>query len=559
VVVGSGLSTAHQLPASGEVVIGRAPECDVSIDDPSLSRRHAILRVGETLTLEDLGSSNGTRLRGKALSAGVPEPVAVGEAMELGTTLVLVQRGASGGSTLRLWPHGYFEGRLEEECLRAGRTEGEFVVLRVRHAPGARGVVDALGALLRPDDVAGFYAPGELEALLFEAAREDAEDLARRLVEAAPDLDVKVGWAAYPEDGVSPYELAAIASARAQGRPERAADAAAVVDAAEGPMQAVLRLAERVALGGISVLILGETGVGKEVMAERIHRKSPRADKPFVRLNCAALSESLLESELFGHEKGSFTGAAATKPGLLETADGGTVLLDEVGELPLAVQVKLLRVLEDRQVLRVGGVKPRAIDVRFIAATNRDLELESARGAFRQDLYFRINGVTIVIPPLRERPAEIERLARQFAQEAAGDLGIPTPTISPEALALLRSYSWPGNIRELRNFIERAVLLCGRGQILPQDLPAEKMAATLGHRVAPGVPSRPLPAPSASGGPAVPAEDAGDRRQKILDALSQSAGNQTEAARLLGVSRRTLSTWLNQYRIARPRKGVPAG
>src|SRR6185503_6105666 len=175
------------------------------------------------------------------------------------------------------------------------------------------------------------------------------------------------------------------------------------------------RLVERIARGTINVLILGETGAGKEVLAERVQRLSPRARWPFLRLNCAALSETLLESELFGHERGAFTGAVTAKPGLLETAEGGTVFLDEAGELPMSIQVKLLRVIEERQVLRVGGLKPRPIDVRFIAATNRDLEVEVARGAFRQDLFFRLNGVTLVVPPLRDRVSEIEALARLFA------------------------------------------------------------------------------------------------------------------------------------------------
>ena len=188
-------------------------------------------------------------------------------------------------------------------------------------------------------------------------------------------------------------------------------------------MQRVHALAERAAAGTINVLITGETGVGKELLAETVHRASPRRDGPFVCLNCAALSETLLESELFGHERGAFTGAVEAKPGLLETADGGTLFLDEVGELPLATQAKLLRVIETREVTRLGSVRPRRIDVRFIAATNRDLEAEVGRGAFRQDLYFRLAGITLTIPPLRERVDEIRQLAELFARQICRELG----------------------------------------------------------------------------------------------------------------------------------------
>jgi transcriptional regulator with GAF, ATPase, and Fis domain len=338
---------------------------------------------------------------------------------------------------------------------------------------------------------------------------------------------------------------------------------------------------ERIAAGTISVVVLGETGVGKEVVAETIHRLSPRADRPFLRLNCAALSESLLESELFGHERGAFTGAAAPKPGLLETADGGTVLLDEVGELPIALQAKLLRVIEQRQVLRVGGLRPRAIDVRFVAATNRDLEQEVIRGNFRQDLFFRLNGVMLVIPPLRERVVEIEPLAREFIREVCRkDKRRPEPVLSVAALDLMERYGWPGNIRELRNVVERAVLLCAEGVIGVEHLPVEKMRASLAPqpKPSPRVASRseaqstareldklafnpaeafatPLGAGGEPSGPNIRAEMAVIERMRILEALDHTAGNQTQAARLLGMSRRTLVNRLNDYGIIRPRKG----
>jgi DNA-binding NtrC family response regulator len=304
--------------------------------------------------------------------------------------------------------------------------------------------------------------------------------------------------------------------------------------------------------------------VGKEVIARTIHEQSPRSKARLVAINCAALSEALLESELFGHERGAFTGAVSAKIGLLEAAGGGTVFLDEAGEMPLAFQAKLLRVLDQREVFRVGSTEPRPIDVRFIAATNRDLVGEIARGRFRQDLFFRLNGITLAIPPLRERVEEIVPLARLFVAKAARQAArVPAPRISDEALALLRSYEWPGNVRELRNVIDRAVLLCMGDEIRAEHLPGEKMVPLL-----PARPSR-LPArsddelehadvPTASrlllpDSPSTPAAAVAERN-RILAALDECAGNQTHAARLLGISRGTLIARIQQYDIRRPRK-----
>jgi transcriptional regulator with PAS, ATPase and Fis domain len=326
-----------------------------------------------------------------------------------------------------------------------------------------------------------------------------------------------------------------------------------------------------VAPGEIGVLILGDTGVGKEVMAEELHRLSPRRDKPFLRLNCAALSESLLESELFGHERGAFTGAHQTKAGLLETAQGGTVFLDEIGELPMNMQVKLLRVLEERQVWRVGGVKPRAIDVRFVAATNRNLEEEVAKRRFREDLFFRLNGVTLAVPPLRDRPEEIEDLAHEFIEQISAQLGrTSVPTLGPGVLELMLNYTWPGNIRELRNAIERAVLLAGNGPLQREHFPVEKMSATVSTPLSqpPLVMQREgaivgketlIPPPAETGESASLGERLRQQvkeveRQHIIDALTRCGGNQTRAAKELGISRRTLISRLEEYNIPRPLK-----
>jgi two-component system response regulator AtoC len=275
-----------------------------------------------------------------------------------------------------------------------------------------------------------------------------------------------------------------------------------------------------------------------------------------MKINCAALTASLLEAELFGYERGAFTGAAQAKPGLIEAADGGTVFLDEVGELPLLLQAKLLRTLEDGALQRLGAVRPRPVDVRFVAATNRDLEAEVRAGAFRRDLYFRLAGVSITIPPLRERAAEIGELASVFVAQACHRSGlVVAPRLAPEALALLEQHPWPGNLRELRNVLERAVLLCDGVAITPADLPPE-VARPLEARAPPSTGRPPPPgedrAPTPAERPLRHAMEAMER-QRIVDALERCGGNQTRAAELLGMPRRTLTKRLGQYDVPRPR------
>jgi two-component system response regulator AtoC len=316
-------------------------------------------------------------------------------------------------------------------------------------------------------------------------------------------------------------------------------------------MQALYALVDRIAAGNINVFVVGETGAGKELVAERLHQQSRRRAKPFLKFNCAAVAESLLEAELFGYERGAFTGAAQAKPGLLEVASGGTFFLDEIGEMPLPLQAKLLRAIESQQVLRVGGLSPRAIDVRFVAATNRNVESLVREGGFREDLFFRLNGALVTVPPLRERVSEIPLLARAFIAASCEDLARrPVPTLSPEALRMLEQYEWPGNVRELKNFVERAVLVAPGDQLLPEHFPVQRMASTLPlRRVAPEASA---PPPDTQRSPRAPAT--GSERDHILAVLSQFGGNQSRAAKALGISRTTLVTRLNDYGVPRPRK-----
>ena len=298
-----------------------------------------------------------------------------------------------------------------------------------------------------------------------------------------------------------------------------------LLQAADPVMDRVLGTARKAADSEISVLILGESGVGKEVLAQQIHRWSARAKGPFVPVNCSALSESLLESELFGHEKGAFTGASGRHRGKIELADGGTLFLDEIGDTSLAFQAKLLRVLQEQTFERVGGETPLKVDVRYLAATNKDLKAKIAEGTFREDLYYRLNVVTLTVPPLRERTAEIPDLARRFLRERPLD---------DEALALLKAYSWPGNIRELRNVLERARVLADEDTVSAADLPPELVESVEG-------------APEAGYHAQVDAA----RRRILEEALASNEGNQTRAAEALGLQRSYLARLLKKLDVKR--------
>ena len=333
--------------------------------------------------------------------------------------------------------------------------------------------------------------------------------------------------------GLGPFSVVLVPERGATVAP---APSSLVVDDPNPPQPPALLVS--VARSPLTVLIRGESGSGKEVLAETLHRLSARTG-PFLRLNCATFHSELLESELFGHERGAFTGAVATKTGLLEVATGGTVFLDEIGELPTTLQARLLRAIESREVMRVGGTKPVAIDARFIAATNRDLQAEIGKGNFRLDLYYRLAVVTLTVPPLRSRPARIVRIAQELAAGAAKAAGRPAPRIAPSAVAQLQAHSWPGNVRELRNVIERALLLAADGEIGAEHI----------------ILDTPMPTPTTPRAVAAAQTDgpASVEKARIIDALDKCAGNQTRAAKLLGMSRATLATKLAIHGIPRPR------
>ncbi|MBX3207740.1 MAG: sigma 54-interacting transcriptional regulator [Labilithrix sp.] len=429
------------LPEKSQFIVGRSSDCDVSIPDGAVSRRHLRVHVGTELAIEDVGSANGTTYDAKPLRPYERTVIELGHPVSLGGATLFIHAA-----------HG--------------------IVAPGRPSPAKRGSVVPAGEVVR-----------------------DAK--LRRIYDLLPTI-------------------------------------------APSPL---------------SVLVLGETGVGKEVFADAIHRASARAAGPFLKLNCAALPESILEGELFGYERGAFSGAVTARPGLFEAANDGTVFLDEIGELTLPTQAKLLRVLESGEVLRLGSRSPLHVDVRFVAATNKDLAALVASGAFRADLFYRLEGVRVEIPPLRDRADDIIALAEFFVARLASRMNLAAPSLSAGARELLRDYAWPGNVRELRNVVERAVVMNPRVPELDES-----------HLVTYGVTTRPTLAPdsgvqTASRLAAVTPETDDLQsaletleRRAIVEALEKTGGNQSAAARMLNMGRHALIGRLETYGISRPRK-----
>ena len=415
------------LPTEGNLIVGRGSHADLALEEESISRKHARIVGGRPPRLEDIGSTNGTRVQGRELAVGTRAPLELGTIVEFGDVIGVVRAREFNDSSV---------------IPRGDRAHAE---------------------------------PSAEEVVLSVAVR------------ALYDL------------------LPVVAPSR------------------------------------LPILLLGDTGVGKEVFARAVHRASGRGDGPFVRLNCAALPEHLQEAELFGYEKGAFTGATNAKAGLVEAAHKGTLFLDEIGEMPLPMQAKLLRVIEQSEVLRLGSVKTKPVDVRYVTATHRDLSAMVEERTFREDLYYRINGVKFRIPPLRSRTEEIIPLAQRFADLAAG----APVTISPEAQGLLLEYRWPGNIRELKNAVERAVLLSRGGRIEARHFELESASPTRTSKTS---------AATEDLQPREVGDAASSDRARIDAALAQAGGNQTRAAKMLGISRSTLLRRLDEYGNSRPRK-----
>jgi len=407
--------------------------------------------------------------------------------------------------------------------------EGGDVVVTALRMPGLTGM-DVLRHVTRTTPgvpVVVLTAYGTVEGAV-DAVRSGASDFLMKPVEI-PRLRAAV-FKAVKERGLR-REL--------EGLREEAGRAVGVegIVGSSRPMEEVLRKIRLVAPTRMNVLITGESGTGKELVARAIHALSPRNGRPFLPLNCAAIPETLLESELFGHEKGAFTGATAARPGKLESAEGGTLFLDEVGDVPLAIQAKLLRAIEQKEVLRVGSSQVLKVDVRILAATNQDLKKLVEAKTFREDLYYRLNVFGIVVPPLRERREDIPKLAGHFLELLAAESSTPPKKLAPGALKALLEYRWPGNVRQLRNALETAVLVRGGDVIELQDLPGEVTQGVL-------PPASPAPI-------ALPASRTLTEIEKdaIRDALAKTNGNKTAASKLLGIGLRTLHRKVKEYGI----------
>ena len=459
VIVGDASATVFELPPGGEVVIGRDEACALRIADESVSRRHArILVAAGGVEAEDFGSRNGTLLNGQPLTAR--RALESGDILTIGEVAVLFRRERAREARAQALSEAELRERVEQEVERALRFGRSFALVALS-APSLR--TDAVLACARRIDlVAG--GEGVVWLLLPETdAHTDAGPASMFAALSVPQ--VRGGFALCPDDACdapSLFASAREAMAAAEAGKLRAANEGVVTHTFDGrdvvladpAMLRIYALLRRVAVSDLPVLLTGESGTGKDLAALALHHWSRRASAPLVVLNCAALPDSLVESELFGYEKGAFSGAAQAKPGRLESAQGGTVFLDEVGELTAATQAKLLRVLEAKRITRLGDTRERAVDIRLVAATNRDLEAEVQKGTFRRDLYFRLSAAKVALPPLRERPRELPVLARRFLDEACARLGFPGRQWSAAALRRLSAHAWPGNVRELKNVVE---------------------------------------------------------------------------------------------------------
>jgi len=542
-----------------ETAIGRSPHSAILLDEPGVAWDHCVIQpASDRFRILDRRSGTGTFVNGQRISAHMLEP---GDQVSIGETVLLYREESVAQS----------DATAAQTLLRTCALQFLFRALASSESPAVRGVVETQllrligdlvpvigGAVLLGQDAAELRAASESrDPASPRMSAKDLSALATRVCRDGPLADAATGCVAVPLyvrgaiAGVIAAHFPPLESERLEEHAETLAAIATLgavaleavreverlntekallierldgsgphpdIVGASAALQKLMQMVKRVAASDVSVLLLGESGTGKEMVAHAVHESSARSARPFVAINCATLTETLLESELFGHEKGAFTGASAQKRGKLEMAEGGTIFLDEIGELAAPLQAKLLRVLQQREFERVGGTRTLKLDLRLIAATNRDLAAEVRRGTFREDLYHRLNVVALQLPPLRDRSEDIPALAAHFLEQASARCARRVRGISPEALAHLLAYPWPGNVRELENAIERAVVLGQSEMLLPEDLPETVLDA---------------PAPQAPG--ALQASVTDVKRQLILRAWEESGGDYKLAAVKLNI------------------------
>ena len=571
-----GSSLRLPLPREGRVVIGKGDDVDLVIPGCSPEDDRAVLTLQEGDARLECAVGDGART---VLANGTPvtEPrrLVSGDLITLGTSDLVFHGPLGRTAQPKVLNLDSFRERLMEEAERTNRTRRNLAVVVIEIGDSLTVATEEVSELLRGGmrkiDMLGRLGLSEWGVILPETDQK-ATIPAGRLLDAIADIapGARAGYARSPEDAsdADPLLTGARHAARCAppGRVLSVSAAAARIRvgpltlvAADLAMRGLLDLAGRLAPTELPILIAGETGVGKEVIAQTIHHWSERRDGPLVTINCAAIAPSLFESELFGHERGAFTGATDAKPGLLEVASGGTILLDEIGECPVEVQAKLLRVLDTHRVCRVGAVTETPVDIRILAATNRDLEQEIERGTFRRDLYYRLCGAVVTIPPLRHRPLDIPILAQLLMEEACVQAARPTLSITADATRRLALHDWPGNIRELRNVMEFCAATL-EGTVLDSlDLPEGVASAT-----APWLGRTPSAVESVSqrtsedtGEPRfrnIKDEMRGLERTRMLQALDASDGVQNRAAKLIGMPLRTFAARMLEYEIPSRRR-----
>jgi two-component system response regulator HydG len=555
IVNGAQAGARHPL-GEGEFIIGRAPNSGLVLSEPEVSWRHCQIRQqGGRFLVTDLRTSSGTYVNGmRSAERWLEEKDQIG----VGRTIVMFRSGEAGSVTAASAPAANTKPDLLAACsllflfraLASSEADKHLLQTQILRLvgdliPNSHSILllgAAAGELLERYAQSTGEPQAEVSSALSHACEEGAFGDAQSGLLAVPlylsgllfgSLVVRVNdsersyLAAHLETLTAVSALASIGfeanreveTLRAENKflQQQIAPPGGIVGASP-LLRRLLERVQRLAAYDTTVLITGESGTGKELIARALHDGSNRKDRPFIAVNCAALTESLFESELFGHEKGSFTGANAMKPGLFELAQGGTIFLDEVGELAPAFQVKFLRVLQQREFYRVGGTQARPLDVRVVAATNRDLEQDVGEGRFREDLYHRLNVVPLESPPLRDRQDDIPQLAQYFLQRFAEKSKRAIKGLSPDAMEMLMRYNWPGNVRELENAMERAVVLGDTDWVLPEDLPDPLLATA-------------LPSPSSK------YEDSiiGAKREAIVEAYRQAKGDYRGAAKILNL------------------------